>query len=140
MVDVFVSVAVLVQVEVAFPFICYDQGSLMDMLDDRPHQCVVVPLVILVFHHEQLSVTSLKYPLSDDSFSAVVFPFPKFTLVHLHYFSDSPNLEVLLVIQDIFRHALSDRFEYPSSRLDVNRRSHCCLQDAVVRRVEPEKV
>ena len=115
----------------------------MDMLDDRPHQCVVVPLVIFAFHHEQLSVTSLnssEYPLSDDSFSAIVFPFPKFTLVHLHYFSDSPNLEVLLVIQDIFRHALSDRFEYPSSRLDVNRRGHCCLRDAAMRRLEPEKV
>ena len=139
-VDVFVSVTVLVQVEVAFSFICYDQGSPMDLLDDRPHECVVAPFIIFAFHHEQLSVTLLKYPLSDDSFTAVVFPFPKLTLVHLHYFSDSPNLEVLLVIQDIFRHSLSDRFEYPSSRLDVNRRSHCCLQDAVVHRVEPEKV
>ena len=79
-VDVFVSVTMLVQVEVAFPFICYDQGSPMDMLDDRPHQCVVVSLVIFAFPHEQLSVTSSnssEYPFSDDSFFAVVFPFSK---------------------------------------------------------------
>ena len=68
-VDVFVSVTMLVQVEVAFPFICYDQGSPMDLLDDGPHECVVAPFIIFAFHHEQLSVTLLKYPLSDDSFT-----------------------------------------------------------------------
>ena len=44
-----------------------------------------------------------------------------------------------MVIQDIFRHALSDHFESPSSRLDVNRRSHCCLRDAAMRRVEQRR-
>ena len=67
MVDVFVIVSMLTEVNVSFPSICYDNCSRTNMLLNQSDKGVVITVVVVTFNQKAVvasSFRSTKKPLS----------------------------------------------------------------------------
>ena len=77
MVDVFVIVSMLTEVDIPSPSICHYNCARTHMLLDQSDQGVVVTVIVFTFNQEAVVTTSFRpaeNPLSFNPFSPVVLP------------------------------------------------------------------